>query len=170
LTYERCIQRKAASQKQTAGSAPLFLAGDRVRVKPQITPKFGWGDVKRTSVGIVKDYEKDQSTVHVAFKTSPDAKFQDVELERVFRVGDRVKRFDFAAASAAKTAAAAALAAKAAGGAQQEVHAAKCDVCGVNPVLGPMWKCKTRSTFNLCDTCYVEQVEPTAAVRACVHI
>ncbi len=131
-----------------------------MRVKPQITPKFGWGVVKRTSVGIVKDYEKDKSTVHVAFQTSPDAKFQDVELERVFRVGDRVKRFDFAAASAAKTAAAAALAAKAAGGARQEMHTAKCDVCGVNPVLGPMWKCKIRSTFNLCDTCYVEQVEP----------
>ena len=130
-----------------------------MRVKPQITPKFGWGDVKRTSVGIVKEYEKDQSTVQVAFKTSPDAKFQDVELERVFRVGDRVKRFDFAAATAAKTAAVVALA-MAVVGARQETHAETCDVCGMNPILGPRWKCKTRSSFDLCDTCYLEQVEP----------
>ena len=101
--------------------------------------------------------KKDKSTVHVAFKSSPDAKFQDVELERVFRIGDRVKRFDFAAATAAKTAAAAAAAAL---GARQETHAEACDVCGMNPISGPRWKCKTRSNFNLCDTCYLEEGEP----------
>jgi hypothetical protein len=71
--------------------------------------------VKRTSVGIVKEYDsKNKSKVHVAFKSSPDAQFLDFELERVYRVGDRVKSFDFAAASAAAAASVAAAAAAAA--------------------------------------------------------
>ncbi len=37
------------------------MAGDRVRVKPHTTPQAGWGAVKKTSVGIVKEYNSKQN-------------------------------------------------------------------------------------------------------------
>jgi hypothetical protein len=69
-----------------------------VRVKPHTTPQSGWRALKRTWVGIVKEYdskqnkeEEERRVVHVVFKDLPDSHFLEFELERVFRVGDVVE-------------------------------------------------------------------------------
>ncbi|XP_036437815.1 uncharacterized protein LOC118815656 isoform X2 [Colossoma macropomum] len=91
--------KAAVSEMELAPSADseTFRVGDRVRVKASVSsPKYGWGDASRRSVGVVKAISGESMTVDFPEHKSWLAAVSEMELapssdSETFRVGDRVR-------------------------------------------------------------------------------
>ncbi|XP_036437812.1 E3 ubiquitin-protein ligase KEG-like isoform X2 [Colossoma macropomum] len=89
--------KAAVSDMELAPSADsgYFRVGDRVRVNASVSsPKYGWGDVSHTSVGVVTAVDGEKMTVDFPEHKSWTAAASEMELvpkAETFRVGDRVR-------------------------------------------------------------------------------
>ncbi|KAL6486449.1 hypothetical protein MHYP_G00058410 [Metynnis hypsauchen] len=91
--------KAAVSEMELAPSSDseTFRVGDRVRVKTSVSsPKYGWGDASRRSVGVVKAINGESMTVDFPEHKSWKAAVFEMELapssdSETFRIGDRVR-------------------------------------------------------------------------------
>ncbi|KAL7888353.1 hypothetical protein AOLI_G00033270 [Acnodon oligacanthus] len=91
--------KAAVSEMELAPSSDseTFRVGDRVRVKTSVSsPKYGWGDASRRSVGVVKAIDIVSMTVDFPEHKSWKAEISEMELapssdSETFRIGDRVR-------------------------------------------------------------------------------
>ncbi|XP_037393844.1 uncharacterized protein LOC108411315 isoform X2 [Pygocentrus nattereri] len=91
--------KAAVSEMELAPSSDseTFRVGDRVRVKTSVSsPKYGWGDASRRSVGVVTGVNGESMTVDFPEHKSWKAAVSEMELapssdSETFRVGDRVR-------------------------------------------------------------------------------